>query len=112
MIDGYKFFGVPMFMEDVINGLLDRIINGIPDGVDILVTHQPPFGIGDKWNYHHMGDKVLRHRIDELSSLKAHLFGHQHDANSLITLGDVIFSNATVLDNQYNMIALPRLIEV
>jgi Icc-related predicted phosphoesterase len=112
VIEGYKFFGIPMFMEDVNDGSLDNIINGIPNGVDILVTHQPPFGIGDIWHKQHLGDKTLCNRINELPSLKAHLFGHQHDANSLIIQGNTIFSNATVLDCQYNLIASPRVIEI
>lgn len=112
VIDGYKFLGIPMFMEDVVDGTLDKMIDSIPADVDILVTHQPPYGIGDLWHGQHFGSKALRQKIDGMPSLKAHLFGHQHDAYSLSHQGCTIFSNAAVLDCQYHLVALPRVIEI
>lgn len=42
VIDDMKFYGIPMFMEDCMDGKLDMFINNIPDDVDILITHMPP----------------------------------------------------------------------
>lgn len=42
VIDGMKFYGIPMFMEDCMDGKLDMFIHNIPDDVDILITHMPP----------------------------------------------------------------------
>ena len=45
VIDGMKFYGIPMFMEDCMDGKLDMLIQNIPDDIDVLVTHMPPKGI-------------------------------------------------------------------
>lgn len=51
----------------------------IPDGVDVLVTHGPPAGMGDRcWDGRRVGcDDLLRH----LGRVKPrfHLFGHIHE---------------------------------
>ena len=106
------FYGIPLFMEDLIDGSFDRVIGDIPECTNVLITHQTPYGICDEFNCRHCGDKVLREKIDKLPLLKCHLFGHQHDANSMIIHDGITFSNAAVLDCQYNLIAKPRVIEL
>lgn len=54
----------------------------------------------------------LREKTDMLPSLRCHLFGHQHEANAMIAYNGIIFSNAAVLDNHYNLIANSRVIEL
>lgn len=41
VIDGMKFYGIPMFMEDCMDGKLDMLIQNIPDDIDVLVTPCP-----------------------------------------------------------------------
>ena len=106
------FFGIPMFMEDTMDGSFVRVINDIPDNTNVLITHQAPYGFCDEYNGHHCGDRILREKIDMLPSLRCHLFGHQHEANAIIVRNGITFSNAAVLDNQYNLIANPRVIEL
>lgn len=112
VIEGFKFFGLPMFMEDFNDGNLDKMIKDIPTDTDILISHQPPYGFCDIFHGEHCGDRLLRDKLKELPRLKSHLFGHQHDANSLMVNDGVIFSNAVVLDCYYNFIADPRIIEL
>lgn len=45
------FYGVPLFIDDVISGEYDRQLNNIPNDTDVLITHQPPFGILDFRKY-------------------------------------------------------------
>ena len=111
-IGDVMFYGIPLFMEDLIDGSYDRMIGEIPESTNVLITHQTPYGICDEFNGRHCGDRVLRDKIDKLPSLKFHLFGHQHDANSMIIHDGITFSNAAVLDCQYNLIAKPRVIEL
>lgn len=111
-IEGIKFYGVPLFMEDVNEGNIDRMIDDIPVDVNVLVTHQPPFGYCDEWNKRHCGNKHLRNKVQEMPSLKSVLFGHQHGASKVVIAGGVTFSNASVLDCQYNMVAKPRLLKL
>lgn len=54
----------------------------IPDDVDILVTHSPPYGFRDK-NVHgqNCGSSSLKARIWSLfEPLKIHVFGHIHES--------------------------------
>ena len=57
----------------------------IPDDIDILVTHSPPYGILDgipnmyDGTYFHAGSKSLDKRIFYSTSLQLHVFGHIHE---------------------------------
>lgn len=81
---------------------------GIPDGVDVVVTHGPPFGIGDL-----SGEKApspqragcprLRHRVQQARPA-LHLFGHIHEgygAYSDQEPGGTIYINAAVCTERY-----------
>ena len=111
-ISNVTFFGIPLFMEETMDGSFDRMINDIPDNTNVLITHQAPYGFCDEYSEHHCGDRALREKTDMLPSLRCHLYGHQHEANAMIACNGIIFSNAAVLDNHYNLIANPRVIEL
>lgn len=114
-IDGWRFWGIPLFMEDSINGSQKDYYKQIPSDTDVLVTHQPPLGILDLTDYgagiSHHGDSILRERVDALS-LKYHLFGHEHDASGVQKQGNTVFSNASMLDNSYSIAFMYRLFEM
>ena len=114
-IDGIKFYGVPMFMEDCMDGTYEKLINNIPCDVDVLVTHQPPRGYCDLADYGsgvvHHGNETLARRIESMH-LKCHLFGHEHDATDHISIGGTIYSNAAVLDDKYRIDSSPFLITI
>lgn len=105
VIEGLNFYGIPMFFEDEMDGTCDININNIPTDVDVLVSHQPPWGIYDGFKYHeqirHIGSSHLLEKV-LLIKPKVHLFGHNHNANGVVTYNGTIFSNAAVLDDQYN----------
>ena len=114
-IDGLKFYGVPMFMQDDIEGKYPELFSKISLTCDVLITHQPPYGICDLSDYGrgvtHRGNSDLRERIEQLH-LKAHLFGHEHDAYDHVQVNQTQFSNGSVLDNLYRWVNNPRLIEL
>ena len=115
VIDGMKFYGIPMFMEDCMDGKLDMFIHNIPDDVDILITHMPPKGICDIADYgkglEHRGNATLAEHLKVLHPT-CHLFGHEHDAYGTATIGNVIYSNACVVDSRYNLISNPTIINL
>lgn len=115
VIDDMKFYGIPMFMEDCMDGKLDMFINNIPDDVDILITHMPPKGICDIADYgkglEHRGNATLAEHLKVLHPT-CHLFGHEHDAYGMATIGNVIYSNACVVDSRYNLINNPTIINL
>lgn len=112
MIEGLKFYGIPMFVQDSMNGLYNAFFNDIPIDTDVLITHQPPFGICDVSDFgtgpDHRGDFLLAERIACLH-LKYHLFGHLHEANGVKLFGGTVFSNASVLDDRYDIFRAGRL---
>lgn len=115
VIDGIKFYGIPMFMEDCMDGNLDVFINNIPDDTDVLITHMPPKGTCDLANYgkgpEHRGNATLAELLKKLHPT-CHLFGHEHDAYGKTIKENVIYSNACVVESRYNLINNPTIINI
>ena len=111
MIDGMKFYGIPMFMEDVISGDYDRNIQQIPGDTDILITHQPPYGILDYSANIHYGDLKL---LDVVLNTKPwyHLFGHIHGAYGIEKSELTTFVNASILSEKYELMYEPILLKI
>lgn len=68
----------------------------IPDGLDILVTHGPPRGIGDTSSYgkRREGCDELLQRV-RAAKPRLHVFGHIHEAGGTWHIGDTYFVNCT-----------------
>lgn len=98
-IDGVKFFGLGYNHPESL----------IPDGIDVLVTHEPPIMILDESNNTHWGNAPLRNRVMKTKP-KYHLFGHAHDAYGIEEYEDIVFSNGSSLDDYYEVCHSPRLI--
>lgn len=99
-INGERFYGVPLFMEDAVNGNDRHSIQNIPDDTDVLITHQPPSGILDFDGRRHYGSPELLLTAVTIRP-KLHLFGHMHSAFGNEVRNGILFSNATVVDEQY-----------
>ena len=99
-IDGVKFFGLAYNHPEEL----------IPDDADIVVTHEPPVMILDKSAGTHWGNAILRNRILEIKP-QYHLFGHAHESYGTLEQGDIIFSNAALLDEKNRLVRKPRLFE-
>jgi Icc-related predicted phosphoesterase len=85
----------------------------IPDDIDILVTHGPPYGIMDlcpPWRDHpaeRAGCEDLLKRIKELKNLKLHVFGHIHEEYGTHEQDGVTFVNCS---KGYHPIANPPIV--
>lgn len=116
VIHGVKFYGVPMFMEDYFEGRIKGLYEGIPEDTNVLITHQPPYGICDAADYgkglSHRGSSDLAARVEQLHGLRCHLYGHEHDASGVEQQGNVVFSNAALLSSGYERVYEPRVIVV
>ncbi len=111
-IDGLKFHGIPLSVEDSVSGSVLRCYAAIPDDTDVLITHQPPLNILDLSEGYHYGSPELRSSVMRVRP-RAHLFGHIHDAAGMVTSGDIVFSNGAVLTGDYKMNLRPyNLIEI
>ena len=110
-IEGIKFYGVPMFMKDVISGNYDKNIQQIPIDTDILITHQPPYCILDFSTNIHYGDCILLQTVLKIQP-KYHLFGHIHNAYGIERIDNTTFVNAAILNEKYELTYKPVLLEI
>ena len=93
-IDGIKFYGVPMFLQDDLDGNFPELFGRIPADTDVLLTHQPPLGILDEQDGINYGDYTLYKRVMDVRP-KYHLFGHlHHTEKTQEVFRRVRFSNA------------------
>lgn len=120
VIDGVKFYGTPVqkpFMNWAFNRpeeKLEHYWGMIPDDTDVLITHSPPYMVGDmvKWDRSHQGSPSLYKEVIERIHPNIHCFGHIHEGNGIRHVDDVTFINASNLDEHYNCIFSPILIEI
>lgn len=99
-IEGIIIYGVPAFIEFSINGEEEKFINSIPKNTDILVTHQPPYGILDFSDGIHYGSPLLLKRLMEIKP-RFHLFGHIHNDYGIEKRTHTLYSNASIVDDNY-----------
>jgi Icc-related predicted phosphoesterase len=78
---------------------IDAYWQKIPSGLDILITHGPPLGFGDRtWSGERVGCADLLRRIKQKQP-REHLFGHIHEDPGTWQLGDPESSEGTMLRN-------------
>ncbi len=102
-IDGLRFYGSPWQPEfhawafNLPRGEpLATVWSKIPPGIDVLITHGPPAGIGDRGGYgpERAGCEDLRARVAEVAP-RAHLFGHIHQDGGAWQMGPTLYANVT-----------------
>lgn len=108
-IRGVRFYGVPMFVADCMEGRYEAQLRRIPEGTDVLLTHQPPLGRLDVSGGRHYGNAALRERVEQVEP-RFHLFGHVHGAGGVLTAGATTFVNSALLDDRYLRLFAPRLL--
>lgn len=71
----------------------------LPEKVDVLVTHMPPFGILDEVSREKLGvgSKLLRKAVEKMKP-KIHIFGHIHESHSHKKIEATDFYNVPMLD--------------
>ena len=99
VIAGVKFFGLGYNHQEFL----------IPDDADIVVTHEPPVMILDKSSGIHWGNAPIRNRIQTVRP-RYHLFGHAHDSYGTIKQDNIMYSNASLLDDMNKLVRVPRLL--
>ncbi|NMA75040.1 MAG: serine/threonine protein phosphatase [Bacteroidales bacterium] len=110
-LNGVAFYGVPMFMEDILSGDYDKHIEEIPRNTDILITDQPPYKILDSSAEINYGSHELLETVSRIQP-KYHLFGHIHDVYGTKYSNRAIFVNASILNENYEVLNKPVLLEI
>jgi hypothetical protein len=75
----------------------------IPEGVDILITHGPAWGILDDVEGNrnvHLGCELLAEKIKQIKP-KIHICGHIHSGHGHYFDGHTHYFNASALNEQY-----------
>jgi Icc-related predicted phosphoesterase len=85
---------------------LEALYAGIPAGVDILVSHQPPYGCGDLG----LGSVELRTAIRRVKP-KLVICGHIHDGFGRFECEGTVVYNVSVVDEQYRLVREPTTID-
>ncbi len=105
---GLKIYGSPWQTIHAGNGFqvkasqLSDIWKKIPDDTDILVTHLPPYGFGDKIrSERHVGCNDLYKNVSLRVKPKYHISGHIHEGYGVRTNGETTFINAAICDRGY-----------
>lgn len=110
-IDGLKFYGVPMFMEDCVTNRQLRHYKNIPNDTDILITHSPPYGILDFDDNINYGSEELMLKVNRINP-RLHLFGHIHRQHGIINSRHTTFSNGVVMTEDYTNLQSPLLLDI
>jgi len=117
VIGGYKFYGSPItpwFHSWAFNRVRGDEIRQhwdlIPDDTDVLITHGPALGYGDKLSKYgsepgaRVGCADLLHTIDfRLRQLKLHVYGHIHEGFGTYVHKGITMANAAVLSDRYEL---------
>lgn len=123
VVEGIKIFGSPYtpsfgygWAYNVPRGSLHNYWNEIPLDTEILVTHGPPYGIGDFVPYNggeFVGCQELLSVITtKLTKLKYHISGHIHYSYGIVHKKDITFINASVVNEGYDVVNEPIIIEL
>lgn len=84
----------------------------IPDRVDVLITHGPPRGIGDRVKSgERVGCEDLLERTRGLKP-KLHIFGHVHEDYGVTESKETLYVNASFLDRKRRPCQPPHLLSV
>ena len=84
----------------------------IPPGIDVVITHGPPYGILDKTPDHYerpghpVGCHDLRNRMIDLKP-RIHVFGHIHCKHGMKTVRGTTYINASVCNEKYHAVNTP-----
>lgn len=121
-VQGLRFYGspwTPFFCDWAFNlkrgDALRQVWRKIPEGLDVLVTHGPPFSVGDMVSRHLATENVgcvdLRHRIWEVKP-RVHVCGHIHEGYGQRELDGLTYINCSVLDERYALNHQPIVLDL
>lgn len=84
----------------------------VPSGVDVLVTHSPPFGVLDRCDHgERVGCEALRDELPRIAP-RLHVFGHIHEARGVVEREGRMTVNACSCDLAYRLVHEPVVVEL
>lgn len=99
-------FGDWHFMKERGNPIKE-MWDKIPEGIEILITHGPPFGIQDQTKREHCcGCEELRIAIDRIRP-RLHVFSHIHEGYGHVLCNGVLHVNCAIMNEHYKPLNKP-----
>lgn len=117
---GYKIYGSPWqpeFMEWAFNLPRGQALRDkwkmIPGDTDILMTHGPPYGIGDysRFSEENVGCRDMRDEVRRVKP-RLHAFGHVHGGYGRQVREGTIFVNGAICDEAYRPFHDPIVVDL
>jgi Icc-related predicted phosphoesterase len=96
---------------------LETVYAQIPAGIDILVSHQPPYGHGDRFVHlgsgkvEHIGSRELLAAIERVRP-RLVICGHIHDGHGRTQHQGIPICNVSVVNEQYRLVHRPTVIDL
>lgn len=96
---------------------LADIYAGIPEGIDILMSHQPPLGYGDLTVLRGAGQSEHHGSCELLAAIKRVrpklvICGHIHEGHGRHEYDGIPIYNVSVVDEQFRLVHEPTVIEI
>jgi Icc-related predicted phosphoesterase len=114
-INGVRFYGSPWQPEfcnwafNVRRGKeIKKHWDKIPEGIDVLITHAPPYGYLDvvEGDTQRLGCEELLKAVERVKP-QIHCFGHIHSGHGETASEDTHFINAAICDEGYRPVQKP-----
>lgn len=109
-IEGVKFWGIPYFLSNELNGDTAQLLTKIPEKTDVLITHRPPYGILDFDDNNNFGCVDLLQTVKKIQP-KYHLFGHVHIGYGIEKSQHTTFVNSSLVSKN-KIVNKPFLLEI
>jgi Icc-related predicted phosphoesterase len=119
-IEGLKIYGSP-YTPGILSEWaftknrgedIQKVWESIPEQVDILITHSPPFGVLDiEAGGYQEGCRDLLKRVKKVKP-RIHVFGHIHEGYGTMEVPGTKFFNACILNENYRVTNEPFVIEI
>ena len=96
---------------------LAEVYRAIPEGIDILVSHQPAFGYGDEvpdfetGQASHQGSRELLAAIDRVKP-RVLICGHIHEGHGQFVHNGTRIFNVSVVDEHYQLVHAATIVDV
>lgn len=116
-LEGIKIYGSPWVIDlpawafNMPREAMERVWSGIPSGLDILMTHQPPHGILNEAKGGHCGCPELARAV-ALTKPRYHVFGHIHEGYGEHRNEHTHFFNVSTCTIDYKPTNLPVVFDV
>lgn len=119
-IEGYNFYGTPVqkifgnWAFNKTDESLEKYYKEIPENTDILITHNPPYMVGDyvPFSKSNQGSISLFNEIVNRVKPILSCYGHIHEGRGVKVIDGITFINASNLDDNYDCVYKPTLIEI